>query len=208
MDWLPWGTDAFRLGRADPGRNIDVLRLGRQPAIWEDDMVSAARFGAVGITFSGRPAGDSDAASYAALLRDHLSKAKAVLAHSNLVDGATYTHPLKEYMTARWTDSFACGCMVVGTQPTGDPLFGRVSDEAVLHLDPGAKDGGMEDIAAALRNWTPARAQAIHEMTLREFDWRWRIRDIARRLELPTSRIDADLGQIERRLAKSGSQTS
>jgi hypothetical protein len=200
VDWLPWGTDALGLGLAGGPRPIDVLRLGRQPAIWDDDAASAARLAAVGLHFAGRPGGDDAPTAYASLLGQHLAQTKSVLTQSNLVGEAAYTHPDKEYMTARWTDAFACGCIVAGAQPKGDPLFARVTADAVLDFDPQAGDGGLSALSEALQGWTPERTRAIHHMALREFDWRWRIRDLVRRLELPTSRIDAEIAEIERRI--------
>jgi hypothetical protein len=104
VDWLPWGTDALGLGGAPAHRPVDIQRLGRQPEEWDDDIRSMARLKAEGLRFAGRP----DAGSYESLLSDHLQQARCVMAHSNLAHAVSYTHPSKEYMTARWTDAFAC----------------------------------------------------------------------------------------------------
>ena len=41
--WLPWGTDtlAGQAGRFSGARAYDVLRLGRQPAVLDDDTVTS-----------------------------------------------------------------------------------------------------------------------------------------------------------------------
>ena len=36
--WLPWGTDALRLGQSGADRDWDLTRVGRQPPEWEDDL--------------------------------------------------------------------------------------------------------------------------------------------------------------------------
>ena len=38
--WLPWGSDVLSLGSATSERPIDVLRVGREPAEWDDDSVT------------------------------------------------------------------------------------------------------------------------------------------------------------------------
>jgi hypothetical protein len=200
VDWLPWGTDALHLGSAQPGRSLDVLRLGRQPAAWDDDTASRSRFEAAGLAFNGRPAGNDAIDSYTTLLTRRLPEARCVMAHSNFADDERYTHPTKEYLTARWTDAFACGCMVAGAQPRTDPLFARIDPGAVIDLDLGAADHGFSQLCAELGSWNAQTPRRIHEMALRELDWRWRIRDLARRLERPTGAIDVEISQIWERL--------
>jgi hypothetical protein len=196
VDWLPWGTDALGLGGAPAHRPVDIQRLGRQPEEWDDDIRSMARLKAEGLRFAGRP----DAGSYESLLSDHLQQARCVMAHSNLAHAVSYTHPSKEYMTARWTDAFACGCIVAGVQPRSDPLFASVDPEAVAEIGPDAGPDSLSALRSAAERWTPELGRRIHEMALGRFDWRWRLRRIAERMEISATALDADIGQITARL--------
>lgn len=202
LDWLPWGCDALGLGSpGDPTRIIDVMRFGRQPLSWDDDAISSARCDRVGLRFAGRPEGDDQRASYLQLLSTHLVQAKAVLAHSNLADPSHYTHPTREYITARWVDAFACGCQVAGQPPASDPLYAQIDPGALLPIDPTAPDGGLEALQSGLADWTAARAARIHAMALATFDWRWRFRILANRMERRVPDLDADIAEIKIRLA-------
>ena len=40
VDWLPWGSDVLNLGSSNPVRQIDLLRFGRQPKEWDDDLAN------------------------------------------------------------------------------------------------------------------------------------------------------------------------
>jgi hypothetical protein len=50
-----------------------------------------------------------------------LARAKFVLAFSNRVHQAGYTHPEREYLTARWVDSLAHGAVIAGIAPQSRP---------------------------------------------------------------------------------------
>src|SRR5258708_28095021 len=53
--WLPWGTDALRLGQGGTHRDWDLMRVGRQPSEWEDDLDAALAAESLGIRYRGRP---------------------------------------------------------------------------------------------------------------------------------------------------------
>ena len=122
---LPWGADVWstfsdRMAVLE-SKSIDLLRVGRQPLAYEDDDLTAALATRQGLNFAGRiPFGADDCESYRLLLQA-LNKAKFLLAFSNSVSPTTYTHPTKEYITARWTDALASGVTVVGKVPNTPP---------------------------------------------------------------------------------------
>ena len=96
----------------------------------------------------------------------------------------------------------ARGCIVAGVQPRSDPLFAEVDPEAVAEIGPGADPRALAQLRAAVRGWTPGRARRIHEMALRRFDWRWRLRGIAGRMDLPRAALDAEIAMIGDRLSR------
>lgn len=201
VTWLPWGTDALRFGHLAQERPCDLMRFGRQPNAWDDDDENVRRFAEAGLAFRGRPPGEATNETYRALMSDHLATAKFVLAHSNLVDEAGFTHPTKEYLTARWTDAFACGAVVVGVQPKADPLYREIESDAVVDLASADRAPEFDRIVSEIRAWGPERAEAVHRMALRKFDWRWRLRDLGQAMTLPMSRLEDELAEIEARLA-------
>lgn len=195
---LGWGTDALDMGCARADRDFDVMRFGRQPPGWEDDARTARIARDAGVSFHGRPpylVSDDPLARHAALMRDWLSRAKLVLAHTNLGDPSRHVHQVKEYYTARWTDALAAGATVAGRAPRSDP--GLIDwPEALIDL-PG-RDAGpeMATLRAAVDGWTPERAVTNHLGALRRLDWRWRIAEVARRFDLGTGTLDAEMARL------------
>lgn len=114
---LPWGADTALYPGAAQHRGIDVLRLGRQPEAWADDDATALEAHRQGLRFAGRPPTSDDPGQNQRNVREALMGAKLVLAFSNLVSPAPYTHPTRDYLTGRWMDALAAGCLVAGTAP-------------------------------------------------------------------------------------------
>lgn len=199
--FLGWGTDALGFGCDGAERPWDVLRVGRQPPEWDDDDASAAACAARGLRFHGRPPfGTDPAQQQSALMRDWYARAKVVIAHSNLAAPAPYTHPTKDYVTARWTDALACGAMIAGVQPRGD--LGLVDwPGAVLDFGQIALDRNVAQLAEALRDWTPRQAQVNRLEALRRLDWRWRIADLAAALGCGGPVLSAELDALKAAIA-------
>ncbi|MCB5410065.1 hypothetical protein [Pseudogemmobacter faecipullorum] len=199
--FLGWGADVLDLGSGAAERPIDVLRIGRQPEAWDDDARTAAACAARGLTFHGRPPFPARAeGQQQALMADWYGQSKFVIAHSNLAAPAPYTHPTREYITARWTDAIACGATIAGAQPKSDLSLvswpGAVLDTGAIDLE-----RNLDQIAEALRGWSPARAAENHRQALRHLDWRWRLRDLARALDCGTPGLQAELTRLEARLS-------
>lgn len=60
VDVLPWGADTLAFPDAAAPRPVDLLRLGRQPAAWGDDNVTAAEAADHGGGFRGAAPGLTD----------------------------------------------------------------------------------------------------------------------------------------------------
>lgn len=200
---LPWGSDVLGQSVAPSARGIDLQRLGRQPPEWDDDAATAAEARSLGLSFAGRPPfGDSPEQNQANVTHA-LRSAKYVLAFSNLAAPAAYTHAEKDYFTGRWADALACGASVAGIAPAQDRAFADLMwDEALLELPSIARTDGLQTIAAAARGWTPRVATINHMNALRRLDWRWRLKELARHLEVQTPALDAELAQLEARAAQ------
>lgn len=201
VDWLPWGADVLRLGSANPARPYDLLRVGRQPPEWDDDAATAAAFEARGLRFHGRPPGHDDPAENERVLTAAFSEAKFTLSFSNSANPTLYTHPRRQYITARWTDALAAGAIVAGVPPRSPSVTALLWPEAMLDLASIERAAGLEVIAGAAKAWTPARAQYNWRMALERLDWRWRFEKLRDALGITAPRLDAELAEIRQRIA-------
>ena len=196
IHWAPWGTDTLAIDELPTERPVDLLRIGRQPAAWDDDRRTAEAAAAVGLTFEGRPAMDPDPAVNQQNVRSTLLRSKFVLAFSNLVSPADYTHPTRDYVTGRWTDALGAGAIVAGVAPrASDRTLGPGS---TVEVDPTDLSHGIKQIREAVDRWSrlvPGQAHAHARATL---DWRWRIHEIALALGLaPSARFQDELSELE-----------
>jgi hypothetical protein len=197
VDWLPWGSDVLNLGSANPARQFDLLRFGRQPKEWVDDMANERVCQALGMKFHGRPPSFSDATDNERGLMGVLSKTKFALAFSNRQSPEGHTHPVREYITGRWTDSLASGASVAGVPPRSESVQSLLWPEALLDLGTTNQAEGLRVIASAAREWTPERAQANYMRSLEKLDWRWRFKTLAEALNTSSSRLDAELARLQ-----------
>lgn len=186
VSWLPWGTDCLAVD-ADAiarDRTVDVLRVGRQPEAYGSDEATIAAAAHCGLRAQGGPpfadSRDKDQES----LRHYLVRARSLLAFSTRHDNSTYTHPTREYLTARWTDALGAGTLVAGSLPGCMASNELLWPSATIDLDPTDLDAGMRTLAAALADWTPDVALEQHRHARARLDWRHRLVTLCERLDL------------------------
>jgi hypothetical protein len=196
VDWLPWGSDALRLGSGKPVRPVDLLRFGRQPVQWEDDTASASLCESMQLRFQGRPPFFSDACEGERALMKMLGEAKFTLSFSNRVNPALQTHPTREYLTGRWTDALSAGATVAGIPPKSDSVRALLWEGALLDLTTVDRAKGLAVLAAAVRDWTPHRARRNYLRSLETLDWRWRLAKLASALEAHPPTLDAEMKRL------------
>ena len=196
VDWLPWGSDVLNLGSSNPVREIDLLRFGRQPKEWDDDRANGRLCQSSGITFHGRPQSFSDATDNQRGLMGTLSKTKFTLAFSNRVSPGTQTHPKREYITGRWTDSLASGATVAGVPPRSESVQSLLWPEALLDIGTVDPTEGLKVIGSMVRAWTPDRARFNYIRSLETLDWRLRFKTLADALAVHSHRLDIELAQL------------
>src|SRR5205823_704098 len=182
--WLPWGSDVLRLGSGRAERPVDLQRLGRQPPGWDDDEATRIACERLGLRFAGRPPVRRVASDNQRVVMESLGEAKFALAVSNAVSGADYTHPTREYVTARWTDAISSGATVAGVAPRVAAAKDLLQSGTTLELDSTDLEPGLQRIAEAVAAWSPERAAANHRFALERLDWRWRFRELATALGL------------------------
>jgi hypothetical protein len=200
--WLPWGTDAFGLGQGRSRRDWDLMRVGRQPPEWEDDVDVASVAESLGIRHRGRPDSTGlDTLQNQKLMMNAYGTSKFTLAFSNAVNCDPNNHPTREYLTGRWVDALGCGSIVAGVAPRGPNMDELLWPGATLELGTIRRIAGLKVVAGALKQWTPDIAVANHQMALRRLDWRWRFKALADAFQLRSLRLDEELALIENRLA-------
>jgi hypothetical protein len=199
--WIPWGTDALDLGTGGADRMWDILRVGRQPPEWSDDVSNRAAARSLNLSYQGRIPGETLTALENQKLVMHLyGSAKYLIAFSNAVSPGNQTHPTRQYVTGRWVDALAGGAVVAGIAPAGlfaDTLFweGATLDLGTVH-----RQAGLEIIAAAASSWTPVIAMRNYTMALKNLDWRWRLKTIADTLSADTPTLRGELARLAARI--------
>lgn len=193
------GSDVRGLGGSNLEKDIDVLRIGRQPRCWESDEKNAATFAALNISYHGRPPDTIIARSpHAGLMLNYLQRAKFVLAHTNLLDDSVYTHPTKEYFTERWLDVFSCGGIVAGAPPKSDKLYNHTLWKgSLLELKNESYKEDTETIAEAVRNWQSKTADHNYNQALMLLDWRHRFKEMTDYFDVNIKKLNDSLHVIE-----------
>ncbi len=130
-----------------------------------------------------------------------MQRSKMSLAFHLLVEPQGIRPRAAQFVTSRWFESLATGCVVVGKRPTGQMAVEMFCwPDALIEL-PDVPSDGAELIKALvvddafLRN---TRKRNVLEMC-RRHDWRYRIRDIYEHFNLALSvRLRAELLALEK----------
>jgi hypothetical protein len=203
VTWLPWGTDALRLGHGGAHRPWDLMRVGRQPSEWEDDLEAASAAESLGIRYRGRPDSTGlNALQNQKLMMNAYGATKFTLAFSNAVNRDPNNHPTREYLTGRWLDALGCGSIVAGVVPRGRNSDGLLWAGATLELGSVRRSEGLRIIAAALKQWTPDVAASNYQMALARLDWRWRFKTLAEVCEVRSGPLTLELQALEDRIGR------
>ncbi|MEM8617216.1 MAG: hypothetical protein AAGF20_09815 [Pseudomonadota bacterium] len=196
---LPWGADVLNLGSGEASRDFDVMRVGRQPAIWDDDASAAAACAAAGLRFAGRPQMYDDPMESHTHLLSQMARTRFVLAYCNLAAPAPYTHETQSYMTARWTDALAAGASVAGVPPHQDKTTDLLWPEALLPFDRIDLKHNIAALQEASAAWTAELAQHNYRQALLRLDWRWRLKKLSGVFEVKAEPLEADLKRLTNR---------
>lgn len=203
VDWLPWGTDALSAARRahDTSRGVDVLRLGRQPEAWDDDTQNAPDLAQRGLTYRGRFPDDGSGTRNQEIVEALLSDSKVVLASSPLANPSSYTHPTRDYVSARFTDAAAAGAVVVG-QPPQCMAADLLPEGLLVSADVTSFAAALDTIESAVNAYTPERAAALRRGALRTLDWRHRFARVAATLDVQAPALRSDLDLLDEALRR------
>jgi len=178
------------------------MRVGRQPSEWEDDLDAALAAESLGIRYRGRPDSSGlNALQNQKLMMNAYGASKFTLAFSNAVNRDPNNHPTREYLTGRWVDALGSGSIVAGVAPRGPNTDQLLWAGATLELGSVRRSEGLQVVAAALRQWTPAIAATNYQMALRGLDWRWRLKALAEVCGIRSAALTRELQLLEERIA-------
>jgi hypothetical protein len=193
---IPWGSDVLRLGSESVERKIDLIRVGRQPPEWEDDMKNVKACKEMGLTYQGRPPGHTGAYENQSSLMKYFSESKFSLSFSNLVNPTSYTHKTRQYLTGRWLDALASGCIVAGIHPTCEIVNDFMWDGALLDIGTTDRAEGLNGIKEACLSWKEENAMRNYHNSLARLDWRWRFKEISKIMGINCPRLESELDKI------------
>jgi len=202
VSWLPWGTDALGLGGAAGNRKWDLRRVGRQPVEWDDDAITNRSCSSSHISFQGRPELYDEAMKNQQALMEIYRQSKFVLAFSNIANPTNYTHPIRSYLTGRWTDTLACGGIVAGISPTDPSMADLLWEGATLELGTIKREKGLAVICDAVGNWSPELAKHNYRQSLKYLDWRWRFMEITSAFQIKPHKLLDDIKLLELEISK------
>lgn len=209
--WVPVGTDALAAARATPvevDRSVDLTRIGRQPASWQDDARTSRLASEAGLAFAGGPPLAEDHEENQRSLHSAMERTRLTLSFSNTASPAGYTHPTHEYVTARWLDALAHGARVAGIAPRCEAADRLLTVDGLLELGTTEPVRGLTLVREAARAWTPERSAALRLHALRVADWRWRFAEVVQHLGVEAPELERQLddlrGEIARRDGLSG----
>ncbi|MEM9706966.1 MAG: hypothetical protein AAF850_12925 [Pseudomonadota bacterium] len=195
---LAWGSDVLGLGCVGGERDIDIMRVGRQPAEWREDKHTERVLAQAGISFQGRPQPGGDGQEAYEGLFKYYRRSKFIVAHSNLAARWHHTHPKKEYITGRWTDALAAGASVAGVAPMSDPAASAFCNTGLLKFSTTGLLDNIPIIADAVSRWSKDQADKNYRYALMHLDWRWRLNEIADYFNVRAPLLERDLIEIKR----------
>ncbi len=201
VDLLPWGTDVWsnfneRIAAAS-AKTTDLVRVGRQPIAWDDDTNTAALAQKHSLVFEGRPGFGNSVDSSVRLLHEAFKRAKSVLAFSVRVSPAPYTHPTKDYVTARWLDALAWGCLVVGQKPRSAGADLLLWDGATVDISHNNVEQGMGEVEVALKSYSKDTAERNVRLALEKLDWRHRFKELFTTIGYSSEQLDNELALMK-----------
>jgi hypothetical protein len=187
---LRQGFDCLNWACADADRSIDLIGFGRQPPNYHAAFQRAFHSHQSPFLYLHSPIGTISGEAVwreRPMLLKLLQRSRISLAFHLLVEPIANRPRSAEFVTSRWFESLASGCIVVGKRPRGamaDELFGWPHALLELPDDPSKAVTMIEELAVDTGFIEATRLRNVTEMCERH-DWRYRIRDIYRHFQLP-----------------------
>lgn len=186
---LRQGMDCLRWAPPPGARSIDLIGFGRQPPSYHKAFQRAFHDATSPHLYLHSPVGALTGPAIWAerpMLLKLLQRSKLSLAFHLFVEPVG-NRPRAMFLTSRWFESLAAGCVVVGKAPPGDMLDEMLPwEDASIELPDDPLDA-VEFVRSLLQDENRlelASRRNVAEMCARH-DWRYRIRDLFEQLGLP-----------------------
>jgi hypothetical protein len=200
---LRQGFDCLNWASISPERGIDLIGFGRQPESFHRAFQEAFHRSQSSLMYLHSPIGTAlgpDVWTERPMILKLLQKSKISLAFNLSIEPVGSRPRAESFLTNRWLESLASGCVVVGKRPPGQMAQEMLCwPDATIELPDDAREA--PDVIATLASDTTflrkTRLRNVIEMCVRH-DWRYRIRDILNHfnLELPAA-LSSELALLE-----------
>jgi Glycosyl transferases group 1 len=203
---LAQGFDCLTWASLNDLRGIDLIGFGRQPQTYHREFQRSFHTEGSPLLYLHSPLGAVKGSAVwdeRPMMLKLLQRSKLSLAFHLGMEPETDRPRAATFVTSRWFESLATGCLVVGKRPPGKmakELF--CWPDALIELpdNPVDASAAIVDLAANVGFLRKTRARNVVEM-IRRHDWRYRIREIYQHfdLQLPAPLIEqlASLEQLE-----------
>jgi hypothetical protein len=203
---LAQGFDCLTWASLNDVRSIDLIGFGRQPQTYHREFQRSFHIQGSPVLYLHSPLGAIKGGAVwdeRPMMLKLLQRSKLSLAFHLGTEPETIRPRAASFVTSRWFESLATGCIVVGKRPPGT-MAGELFcwPDALIELPDNLADASatIVELAANVDFLRKTRARNVIEMS-RRHDWRYRIRDIYEHfdLQLPPLLIE-QLSSLEQRL--------
>lgn len=193
---LRQGFDCLKWSCSGDDRSIDLIGFGRQPASYHRAFQTSFHCERSALLYLHSPIGTvtgPDVWIERPMLLKLLQRSKISLAFHLGIEPQHERPRDAAFVTSRWFESLASGCVVVGKRPPGAMAQEMLAWENSTIELPDDPPGAIETITSIASNTSlqrEIRQRNVAEMRSRH-DWRYRIRDIYQQfeIELPSSLV-------------------
>lgn len=200
---LRQGFDCLGWADMSANRSVDLIGFGRQPLSYHVEFQKAFHTISSSLTYLHSPIGSVRGAEVwreRPMLLKLLQRSKISLAFHMQVEPRENRPRSSSFVTSRWLESLATGCVVLGRRPEGemadDMLDWPYSTIEIAESPPDAVDQVIS-LASDERLLSTIRQRNVTQM-YRRHDWRYRIRDIHDSFGLTMSGgLRKELSQLE-----------
>lgn len=180
---LRQGFDCLAWANIDPARSIDLIGFGRQPASYHREFQRSFHANRSNILYLHSPIGAKDGSAVweeRPMMLKLLQRSKMSLAFNLLVEPQDARPRAASFVTSRWFESLAAGCIVIGKRPLGEMAAEMFAwPNALVELPDAPSEAAelIKTLAFDAKFLKKTRTRNVIEMC-HQHDWRYRIRDI------------------------------
>jgi hypothetical protein len=200
---LRQGFDCLNWANLDSGRCIDLIGFGRQPSSFHLEFQRSFHTSRSNLLYLHSPLGNLSGTAVwdeRPMILKLMQRSKLSLAFHLLVEPRGNRPRAASFVTSRWFESLATGCVVVGKRPLGQMAVDLFPwTDALIELPdiPSEAADIIKTMASNKSFLHRTRTRNVIEMCCRH-DWRYRIRDIYEHFDLKLPcRLVADLCDLE-----------